>query len=150
MELDQSGEERKNRCDVMADDSPDSDNADGFLPTASSSCGELPAPPFLWQRAEEDDEHREVEPPADVEVADVDVDASSDPGMGSGAGDPAGGRRSREKHPSIVVYAFALARVLSGFACLLGVNTIGLSMEEMAAMLRRLRTSSSSTPTPPT
>jgi hypothetical protein len=55
----------------------------------------------LRQRAEDDDEHGEVEPPADVEAEAADVDASSDPGMGSGAGDPAGGRRSREKHPSI-------------------------------------------------
>jgi hypothetical protein len=60
---------------------------------------------------------------ADVEAADV--DASLDPGMGSGASDPAGARRSREKHSSIVVYAFALARVLSGFSCLLGANTSG-------------------------
>jgi hypothetical protein len=52
------------------------------------------------QRAEEEDEHGEVEPAADVEAADV--DASSDAGMGSGAGDPAGGRRILEKHPSIV------------------------------------------------
>jgi hypothetical protein len=147
MELDRPGEERKNRRDVMDDDSPDSDNADGFLPTALLSCGELPAPSFLWQCAEEDDEHREVELPTDVEAADV--DASSDPGMGSCTGEPASGRRSREKHPSITVYAFALARVLSAFACLLGANTSGRSMEAMAATPRRLRTSSSPTPTPP-
>jgi hypothetical protein len=146
MELDRPGEERKNRRDAMADDSLDSDNEDGFLPTELLSCGELPAPSFLQQCAEEDDEHREVELSADVEAADV--DASTDPGMGSGAGDPASGRRSREKHPSITMYAFALARVLSGFACLLGANTSGRSMEAMAAVRRHPRTSSSPTATP--
>jgi len=118
MELERPGDERKNRRDAMADDSPDSDSADGFLPTAPSppsrpwSWGELPAPSL--QRAEEDDEHGEVEPAADVEAADV--EASSDPGMGSGAGDPTGGRRSREKHPSIVFACSSASALLVLFA----------------------------------
>jgi hypothetical protein len=76
MELERPGEERKNRRDAMADDSPGSESAeDGSF--------------LMTQRAEEDDEHGEV-------------DASSDAGgMASGAGEP-GGRRSREKQPSIV------------------------------------------------
>jgi hypothetical protein len=93
MELERPGDERKNRRDAMAEDSPGSDSADGSLPTAP--------PPWSsssLQRAEDDHEHGEVEPAAEA----VDVDASSDAaGMGSGAA--VVGRRSREKHPSIVL-----------------------------------------------
>jgi hypothetical protein len=93
MELERPGEERKNRRDAMADDSPGSETADGSLPAttaASPSCGGLPLAAFLrTQRAEEDDEHGEVE---------ADVDSSS---VAGGTGEP-GGRRSREKQPSIV------------------------------------------------
>jgi hypothetical protein len=85
MELERPGEERKKRRDAMADDSPDSENADGCLPTIA-----LPPPFLMTQRAPE--EQDEVEDDAD------DVDAG---GMASGAGEP-GGRRSREKQPSIV------------------------------------------------
>jgi hypothetical protein len=95
MELERPGEERKKRRDAMADDSPDSESADGSFPTIAApppSRGGLLPPVFLMtQRApeEEDDEQSEVE---------VDLDAG---GMTSGAGEP-GGRRSREKQPSIV------------------------------------------------
>jgi hypothetical protein len=107
MELERPGEERKNLFDAMAEDSPDSDSADGFLPTATMELESLPAwSSSLLQRAEDDDEHGEVEPAADVVEA-TDVDASSDAagGMGSGAADDpvVVGRRSREKHPSIVL-----------------------------------------------
>jgi hypothetical protein len=107
MELERPGEERKNRRDAMAEDSPDSDSADGFLPTATMELESLPAwSSSLLQRTEDDDEHGEVEPAADVVEA-TDVDASSDAagGMGSGAADDpvVVGRRSREKHPSIVL-----------------------------------------------
>ena len=124
MELERPGEERKNRRDAMADDSPDSDSADGFLPTATMELESLPAwSPSLLQRAEDDDEHGEVEPAADVvEAADVDASSDAAAGMGSGAADdPVVGRRSREKHPSIVLAClFVCSSASSAFLALLG------------------------------
>ena len=101
MELDRPGEERKNRRDAMADDSPEStESAEAAcsFATAPSMSGSPPLLPpsrrlaFL-KRAEEEDERGEV---GAVEVDAADVEASSD-GCCTGAGAPVAddGRRSR-------------------------------------------------------
>ncbi|EEE58357.1 hypothetical protein OsJ_09486 [Oryza sativa Japonica Group] len=108
MDLDLPGEERKNRRNAMADDSPESDSAEAFSATTApqqltpSSYTSPPTPPEFLHRSEEDEEHGEVsavqpQPPP----AEVDVDASSDCAMGTGAAPADAGRRSREKQPSI-------------------------------------------------
>jgi hypothetical protein len=84
---------------------------ESLLPAWSSS---------LLQRAEDDDEHGEVEPAAEVvEAADVDASSDAAAGMGSGAADDpvVVGRRSREKHPSIVLARSAASAL---FLALLG------------------------------